>query len=323
MRVLILLVGVAALLKPTPRAKLEKVEKGFEAVVKASPVLEDLVDPMLKDIRAALDSKEEKQYTAVLAEFPKWQKAMADRQLSITNSGDSERTTLLVAVLQNKQGLPVSEQMDVVKAADFVGLPVVKYIEDHSDSSTPLVNLALKFIDGADAKPVADASKPVEAAQKAADPKSLDGIVQLLKKHQANAEKRVEAINEHEKKLEKVFDNMKKDPQVKFLRKREERKMSKDKAVQESTAKALKGAIKDIENHDAKGLVEAKKALEASMQALQEQSGEFLHFLQVEAPGFSCPYCGAQCIDKCVGTEHKTMSGCLAECLAKNPSTPA
>merc|ERR1719440_625149 len=128
---------------------------------------------------------------------------MADRQLSITNAGDSERTTLLVAVLQNKQGLPVSEQMDVVKAADFVGLPVVKYIEDHSDSSTPLVNLALKFIDG-------DAAKPVEAAE--AKPQSLDGIVQLLKKHQANAEKRLEAINEHEKKLEKVFANMKKDP---------------------------------------------------------------------------------------------------------------
>ena len=52
MRVLVLLVGAAALLgKPTPRAKLEKVEKGFAAVLKASPVLEDLVSPMLKEVR--------------------------------------------------------------------------------------------------------------------------------------------------------------------------------------------------------------------------------------------------------------------------------
>merc|ERR1719440_2589635 len=108
---------------------------------------------------------------------------MADRQLSITNAGDSERTTLLVAVLQNKQGLPGSEQMEVVKAADFVGLPVVKYIEDHSDSSTPLVNLALKFIDGDAAKPVA-AKEATEV--KEVKPESLDGIVKLLKKHQTN-----------------------------------------------------------------------------------------------------------------------------------------
>jgi len=321
MRVLALLVGAAALLRADPRAKLEKAEKGFEAVVKASPVLEDLIDPMLKDIKAALDSKDEKKYASVLAEFPKWQKAMGERQLSITNAGDQERTTLLVAVLQNKQGLPVSEQLEVVKAADFIGLPVVKYIEDHHDSSTPLVNFALKFIDGDKAAPV-EAKEATEV--KEVKPESLDGIVKLLKKHQANAEHRLEQISEHEKKLEKVFENMKKgDPQVKFLRKREERKIKKDKALQQSTATALKDAIKDIENHDAKGLVEAKKALEASMQALQQQSGEFLHFLQVEAPGFSCPYCGAQCIEKCVSTEHKTMSGCLAECLAKNPSRPA
>merc|ERR1719271_2314777 len=112
--------------------------------------------------------------------------------------------------------------------------------------------------------------------------------------------------------------------QVKFLKRKEERKLKKDKALQEQTEKALDGAIKDIKNKDAKGLEEAKKDLQASMEALQEQSGEFLHFLQVLAPGFSCPYCGAQCIEKCVQGEHKTYSTCLATCLAENPqSAPA
>ena len=55
-----------------------------------------------------------------------------------------------VAVLQNKQSLPVSAQLDVVKAADFSGLPVVAYIEEHTDEKTPLVELALKFLDGKD-----------------------------------------------------------------------------------------------------------------------------------------------------------------------------
>jgi hypothetical protein len=318
MRVLVLLLGAAALLraaeKPTPRQKLEKVQKGFAAVLKASPVLEDLVSPMLKEVKAALEAKDDKKIDTVLAEFPKWQKEMGERQMQITQAGDSERTTLLVAVLQNKQDLPVSEQLDVVHAADFTGLPVVRFIEDHSDDKTPLVSLALKFIDG-------DKAAPVAAPEKAATPPNLDDIVKMLEGHQHSAEQRLDQIAKREKLLEKTFKNLKKDDkQVKFLRRREERKLAKDKAVQEKTKTALADAIKDIKNKDAKGLLEAKQALQESMEALQEQNGEFLHFLQTTAPGFSCPYCGAQCIEKCVSTEHKTMSGCLAECLAKNPT---
>merc|ERR1719440_563082 len=140
---------------------------------------------MLKDIKGALDSKDEKQYAAVLAKFPEWQKEMGDRQLQITNAGDSERTTLLVAVLQNKQDLPVSEQLEVVRAADFTGLPVVRFIEDHSDDKTPLVNLALKFIDG-------DKAAPVAAPEKAATPPNLDDIVKMLEGHQHSAEQRLD-----------------------------------------------------------------------------------------------------------------------------------
>merc|ERR1719194_56043 len=76
------------------------------------------------------------------------------------------------------------------------------------------------------------------------------------------------------------------------------------------------------EKMDVKGLIEAKQAMQEQMQALQESEGQFLHFLQTAAPGFSCPYCGAQCIEKCRTTEHKSMSGCLTECLAKNPQPP-
>ena len=42
-------------------------------------------------------------------------------------------------MLQNKQDLPVSEQLEVVQAADFTGLPVVRFIEDNHDDKTPLV----------------------------------------------------------------------------------------------------------------------------------------------------------------------------------------
>jgi hypothetical protein len=296
--------------------KLEKVEKGFETMLKASPVLEDLVGPMLKEVNGALETKKMDKMKAVLASFPKWQQQMSERQKSIMEAGDDERTTLLVAVLQNKQSLPVSEQLNVVHAADFSGLPVVAYIEKNNDEKTPLVELALKFLDGKDAA-------PVNAASAAPAPKDMQTIIDMLATHKKKAEAHVKALEDHRATVEKVLGGKKNQTmQVKYLKHREERKLDKELAIEKKTVAALGTAMEDIKNKNMKGLKEAKEALQESVKALEESEGQFLHFLQIEAPGFSCPYCGAQCIEKCRATEHKSMSGCLTECLAKNPTGP-
>jgi predicted RNA-binding Zn-ribbon protein involved in translation (DUF1610 family) len=313
----VLALTAALRIKPTtkvsPVEKLERVEKGLAAVVKASPVLDDLVQPMLKDVDAALASKDDKKMAAVLTEFPKWQQQMSERQQEITNSGDEERTSLLVAVLQNKQTLPISEQLDVLRAADFSGLPAVECADKHNDDKTPLVQFVLQCLDGDKVEPVA-----TPAPAKEAEPASLDDIVGLLKVQQKNAETRLASLEAREKNLATTFgtDNSK---EVKFIRHREERKLAKEKAVTVQGVDALKKAIVDIQNKDIKGVEEAKKALMATEEALEVSQGHFLAFLQSDAPGFACPYCGAQCIEKCRTTEHKSMSGCLTECLAKNP----
>jgi len=213
-------------------------------------------------------------------------------------------------VLKNKQSLPVSEQLEVVHAPDFDGLKAVDYIDENHDSKTPLVQLALKFLDGAEAS-----SPPPQA-----DPKSLDGIVAILKTHAAKAKARVEMMDAREARVETALNKLNSTkPEIKFLKRKEERKLHKERAVQEQTEKALEGAIVSIEHKDPKGLIMAKDALTNSMQALEETSGEFLKFIQITEPGFACPYCGAQCIEKCRTTEHKSMSACLSECIAKNP----
>jgi hypothetical protein len=329
MTLLVAFLGVAAALslqakpdaaKASPEEnaikKLQKVEMGFEAMLKASPALEDLVGPMVKEVSGAVESKKMDKMKSVLAEFPKWQQQMTERQKSIMEAGDDERTTLLVAVLQNKQSLPVSEQLDVVHAADFSGLPVVAYIEKNTDEKTPLVELALKFLDGKDAAPVTEASAPPA-------PKDMQTIIDMLATHKKKAEAHVEALEEHKKLVEKVLGGKKNQTmQVKYLKHREERKLDKELAIEKKTVVALGTAMEDIKKKDMKGLKEAKEALQQSVKALEESEGEFLHLLQIEAPGFSCPYCGAQCIEKCRSTEHKSMSGCLTECLAKNPTGP-
>ena len=298
-------------------AKLQQVEKGLNAMLKASPALDDLVGPMVKEVSAAVDSKKMDKMKSVLAEFPKWEQQMSERQKSIMAAGDEERTTLLVAVLQNKQSLPVSAQLDVVKAADFSGLPVVAYIEEHTDEKTPLVELALKFLDGKDAAPVNASSSAALPA-----PKDMSSILDMLAESKKKAEAHVQELEAHKAKVEKFGEKMNQTKELKYIKHREERKLEKMLAMEKKTAAALGNAMEDIKKKDVKGLIEAKQAMQEQMQALQESEGQFLHFLQTAAPGFSCPYCGAQCIEKCRTTEHKSMSGCLTECLAKNPQPP-
>ena len=52
----------------------------------------------MAEVSAALESKKMDKMKSVLAEFPKWEQQMSERQKSIMAAGDEERTTLLVAV---------------------------------------------------------------------------------------------------------------------------------------------------------------------------------------------------------------------------------
>lgn len=323
--------------------KLAGVEKGLSEILKHSASLEDIVQPMVNEVHTALASKKEADCEKVLAKFPKWREQMTKRQTELTEAGDSQRTALLVSVLQNRMGESIAAQMDVVKSADFSGLPVVDYVVEHSDGQTPLVSLALKFLDEDEAAQAKDAKDKVvrkaDPAPKDELPKdaSLAAIIAQLEKHEERAEHAVDMLKTREQKLKAAFaENDKKQkagtglntPAGKFLEKKEIRKLEKRLATEQTTETALKTAIEDIKKKDVKGLTEAKNALQASMAAMineqQSQQGDFLHFLQTDAErqptgSFSCPYCGAQCVEKCRTNEHKSYSACLTECIALNP----
>jgi hypothetical protein len=336
------LLTLALAAAPVPASqKLVGVEKGLSDILKHSAALEDIVQPMVNEVHAAIASKKEADCEKVLSKFPEWRKEMTKRQTDLTESGDSQRTALLVSVLQNRMGESVAAQMDVVKSADFAGLPVVDFVVKHSDGETPLVSLCLKFLDEGEAAQQADqnATVPVRKAEEPELPKdaSLAAIIAQLEKHEERAEHTVEMLKTREQKLKAVFEENNKKQKAgtglntaagKFLEKKEVRKLDKRLATEETTEKALKTAIEDIKHKDIKGLTEAKNALQASMAAMvneaQSQQGDFLHFLQTDAErqptgSFACPYCGAQCVEKCRNNEHKSYSACLTECIALNP----
>jgi len=338
-----LFLGLVYAAAPLASQKLVAVEKGLSEIVKHSAALDDLVKPMVTEVQAAIASKKEPECEKVLAKFPEWRKEMSKRQSDLTNAGDSERTSLLVSVLQNRQSEDVADQLDVVQSADFQGLPVVDYVVEHSDGKTPLVTLALQFLDEEDKAPKsnATANATVKAEVRKAAPTlpdaALTSIIAQLEKHEERAEHTVEMLTHRQQQLKKLFeDNNSKvkagtglnTPEGKFLEKKEVRKLEKRIAAETVTETALKTAIVDIKKKDVKGLEEAKDALQASMAAMvneqQSTSGDFLKLLQIEVErqptgSFSCPYCGAQCVEKCRNTEHKSYSACLTECIAINP----
>lgn len=314
-----LLALVAGLELTSPRSKLEQVEKGLSHVVKSEAVLADLVQPMVDEVQRALKSTNDTVCEEVLAKFPKWQEQLQARQEAITKAGDGERTSLLVAVLQNRQNLPIAEQLEVANSADFEGLPVVAYINAHHDKTIPLVKLAVQFMDMPEKK------EDKAEAKENADP--LAAIEAKVEEQVATVQARVEILAARKERLDKILSNFtskhnatkKEGAEVKFLITREERKIQKQQVIEKKAESALKDAVKEIRAHNIEGVKKAQEALKESMVAAEAAEGTFLHFLQMDTPTFSCPYCGAQCLEKCHSLEHKSMGDCLNECTAKDP----
>jgi len=102
---------------------------------------------------------------------------------------------------------------------------------------------------------------------------------------------------------------------IQRVEKKEQRQFAKQHAVAENDIKSMKGAIQAIQNGDMKLLAKSQAALEASMKAMKAQTGGFLYLIQLghRSEGMDCPYCAAQCVDKC-HTAGKSYVTCLTDC---------
>jgi len=102
---------------------------------------------------------------------------------------------------------------------------------------------------------------------------------------------------------------------MKAMMKREERSFKKWSVMQEHDIQSMKEAVKAIKSHDVKALDKAKQALEASVKSLQSKNNGFLVLLDLghQFMQKDCPYCAAQCVDKC-HQEGKPYVTCLTQC---------
>jgi len=244
---------------------------------------------------------------------------LTHRQEDLMKEGDAQQESLLIGVLMTKQKEPLAEQLKILHSDDFAKLDVSKFLMK-SNSTQPLYVQAATYMDTHQSKAtkqmVMDEASLHAKAQERADAlaASFEKRVESLEKvHAAKEKQHKTKMKELEAAVKKAG---KKDKHVmEALKKREERNYKKWDVMQTHDITSMKAAVKAIKTNDLKALEKAKGALEDSIKNLKSKNGGFLVLLELghQFMEKDCPYCAAQCVDKC-HNEGKPYVTCLTDC---------
>jgi len=248
-------------------------------------------------------------------------------QLAKENSAQDQ--SLLLGVLMARQHEPMEKQLAVLRSGDFSRLPVVAAVLAAHDTKTPLFQQVAAYLDahrGAPTAPAAGSESPIPAKLKIGkdgkpDVSPIVGALEVQLQRMESNERRMASLHSGVmKQLEAaVLKEKKKNPraarQVQLMERAERRKYAKEAAVAKTNVQTIKAAIDAVRKGDLKALARSQAALAASMKLVQARSGGFVYLLQLahRAQGLDCPYCAAQCVDKCHAAG-KPYVACLTEC---------
>lgn len=236
------------------------------------------------------------------------------RQEALMLEDESQQESLLLGVLMSKQHEPMERQRKVLESPDFANLPVTKAMLATSNTTAALYLQAADFLDAHRGKETA-----AEIRSKAQEHSAVSEKLAL------SLEKRVESMERELKLKEASFNkrsrqlaqsakagSQKERHLAETMRKRETRNFKKFAAIRSRDIASMKKAVEAVRRGDIKALKSTQDALMASMQALKSQNGGFLVLLSLghRTMGGDCPYCAAQCIDKC-----RQLGNSYAKCL--------
>jgi len=305
-------VGLKPMLDPKGALAATEVEASLQSLYEEAQVA-------LKETAGKTDHASLVRLQNVSAQVHGLFKALTSRQERLMAEGEDQQNSLLLGVLMTKQHEPMDHQLAVLKATDFAALPVTKAILAAGDMKTALFRQAAAYFD---AHPhAAAATAPNTPAARKQDLSAIVSTLQARLQHLELSTARSRALHENETKhlKEEEAKFMKtstaKARAVRSLRKSEDRKFAKMMAIEGKDAQSMKEAITAIQKGDIKGLERVQAALSASVTAMQSHNGGFLVLVQesLREVGMDCPYCVAQCVDKC-HNEGKPYVGCLTEC---------
>jgi len=318
------------------RTRLETVTKGLQSMLsaKGSPIGEGKIGPELKQFAKELadtleSTKAIKDPAVAMKKLLDAKASMAGltseltgRQVALMNEEEAQQESLLLGVLMTHQKDSLDRQLEILKSGDFADLDVSKALLAKHDAKTPLFAQAAEFLDahkgkgtGKVAMSAAEDRAHAQDKVKALAASFEQRVVSLKKTHD-------EKTKAHVKRVAKLTDAIKKSAKdsrdqhvMQIMLKREERNFKKWAVVQEHDIQSMEEAVKAIENHDVKGLEKARAALTESIKSMQSKNSGFLVLAQLghQLMQKDCPYCAAQCVDKC-HQAGKSFTTCLTDC---------
>jgi hypothetical protein len=271
-----------------------------------------------KDMKKAL-----KQLQDANASVQQLTRDMANEQMRLMHEGEDQEASLLLGVLMQRQKDPMSKQWEVANSPEFAKLSAVIAVRAAKDMKTPLFKQIAAYLDAHAPAKKADPPIPAKLTKGKDGKPDVTPIVLALQARLQKMEDSERHMVDHHREEMAELDRVAKEKknntravvQIARMKKHDERSFAKQSALGKHDIQTMKSAIEAVKKGDMAGLAKAQNALDASMKAAQARSGKFLVFVQLmhRAEGLDCPYCAAQCVDKC-HNEGKPYVTCLTDC---------
>lgn len=247
-------------------------------------------------------------------------KDLTVQQMTLMKENDEQQESLLLGVLMTRQKEAMDKQMEVLNSTEFKHLPVVVAVLAAKDSKTPLFQQVATYLDKhSSGKSSIEKAKALKVDRNGK--RDVSSIVKSLEsriQHLEDADKhRAERHTIETKKMEEKLKTEKPEiaHRLKLVLKKSERQFKKDSLLAKSDIESLKSAVAAIQKGDMKALKKAQDALQEHLKEMQSHGNGFLVFIQLahKMEGRDCPYCAAQCIEKC-SSGGNSYATCLSTC---------
>jgi len=229
-------------------------------------------------------------------------------QESLMHEDLDQRESLLMGVLMTHKNATMQKQLELLKSKDFEGLDVSKELLKAHDNKTALYLQAAKYLDVHEHAGVARRKSSVDKIAASFD-KRVAALETAAEHEEARHKKKVEWMSKLAKKGGKDAKMML------AMAKHEEHSYKKMSAQSKRDIASMKEAAAAIRSGDLEALNHARAALQKSMDALKNKNAGMLVFLQRAHVALKkdCPYCAAQCVEKC-HNKGESYTSCLSEC---------
>jgi len=316
------------------RAKLTKISGGLSKLL-AGPEGKGHVGSMISTVNAELQhvlmaTKSPKDMKAALKQLQEANASVkqlgtdiTNEQMKLMHEGEEQEESLLLGVLMQRQNEPMSKQLEVAQSPEFSKLPAVVAVLAVKDMKTPLFKQIATYLDKHSPPEPAEPQIPAKLKKGKDGKPDVTPIVLALAARLQKMEEGQKRMAEHHAEEMKELGRVALEKQnntravlaIKSMKKHDDRTFAKQAALAKHDIQAMKAALEAVKKGDMAGLARAQNALVSSMKAAQARSGKFLVFVQLmhRAEGLDCPYCAAQCVDKC-HNEGKPYVSCLTAC---------